>query len=341
MGRRHRPYFPEAVFHVTARTQGHEPWFGVDLRPGIVKIIGAAFFQSDTTLLAYAVMPNHLHLVVRHGRDPLASVLQPLLRRVALRVQRRHDVEGHVFERRYRDHACLDPSYVRNAIVYTHLNPVRAELCREPEQYAWSSHTSYAHGASAERTIVAPDTVRALLGIFATRVGQSMSQLRAGYRRYVAWRRELDVLEAAAPGDPDPAASHRPHTAAGDAYWYRHFRPGKLGPKRTANGLSGDARALADPRARSKTGVRPAEARKDLRDLAIQVVREFDPNLELESVRGRYGGARIVEIRRAIIRRAALVGYRGTEIARFLRVSPATVSRTLSAVRRFSPVASS
>lgn len=120
MGRQLRPQLPGVPFHVTARVQGRAAWFTGVERPLENRIL-AAPRRSDATLLAYAVMPNHLHLVVVQGSQPLSQLMQPLLTRIALLVQRRTGREGHIFERRFRASPCLDPDYLRNAIAYVHL----------------------------------------------------------------------------------------------------------------------------------------------------------------------------------------------------------------------------
>src|SRR5690606_28499612 len=94
-------------------------------------------------LFAYVIMPNHLHLVLRQGEEPLWRFMQPYLRRIAIQVQRTHEREGRVFERRYRDRYCADADHLRTAILYTHLNPIRAGLCSDPREYPWSSHLAW------------------------------------------------------------------------------------------------------------------------------------------------------------------------------------------------------
>ncbi|MFW6330926.1 MAG: transposase [Gemmatimonadota bacterium] len=82
------------VFHLVSRTHRHEPWFEPALRPGIARLIQDTTGRTDAELMAYAVMPNHIHVLLRQGYDELKDVMQPLLRRVAYRVQQYHGFEG-------------------------------------------------------------------------------------------------------------------------------------------------------------------------------------------------------------------------------------------------------
>ena len=133
---------PGGAFHITSRLQGHVPLF-VPICDRIVELIDYCFARSDATLVARAIMPNHLHLVMRQGSDPLHATMQPLLRRIAYLVQRTHGVKGHVFERAFAHRTCGNAAYLRNCIVYAHLNPVRAKLADRPEDYHWTSHLNY------------------------------------------------------------------------------------------------------------------------------------------------------------------------------------------------------
>lgn len=326
MSRRLRAYLPGVAFHLTARTQGHVPWVNPELRPAITELIRAGIRRADARLLAYAVMPTHFHLVVVQGNDPLARIMQGTLRRIALLVHRTHGTEGHVFERRFRESACTEPIYVRNAIVYTHLNPVRAALVNDPLDYAWSSHRAYcATGHRGERET--PDTldVQAGLDIFAAHPERSTDELRSDYLRFVDWRIAMDRFQAAA--ESGAATGPPPHPPAISTLSAAQpgCRNGALdvaGPPRTDRASDArDARA-ANPHAIVR--------RPDLRDLTLRLIGTVRPGLDLEWIRGRSGSPERVRIRRAVIRQAARLGYRGVDIARFLAVSEATVSRVLS-----------
>src|SRR5262245_39185834 len=150
MPRRKRSYLPGCAFHITARTHSGEFWFE-ELRSEILAIIDRALKQTDALLLAYAIMCNHLHLVVRQGDAPLARLMQPIGQRTAYAVHRRCKRKGYVLGYRYFDVPCRGDAHLRNAIMYTHRNPVEAGLCKEPAEYQWSSALAYSSGANALR----------------------------------------------------------------------------------------------------------------------------------------------------------------------------------------------
>jgi REP element-mobilizing transposase RayT len=315
MGRTRRSYLPGAVFHLTARTQGHEPWFTDALRPRIVEYIASATIVSDVQLLAYAVMSNHLHLVLRQGGRPLGAVMQPLLRRIAGLVQRSRGAEGHVFERRFNDRACLDPAYVRNSIVYTNLNPVRAGVVARAADYPWSSAAAYQDDGGGPECMIPVLALETGLGLFAPREGLGVDQLRRAYGRYTGWRIRCDHHRAAeelghgvgAPPPPPPVRS-------GDLSWTRTFAE-------TVH-VSGPA---------SNGGQPPdSRARLDLSDIARTIMAAHAPDLSLDVVRSPYRGRDVVRVRHLMVRRLNNAGYPGGAIARYLRVSEQCVSKILT-----------
>lgn len=208
MGRHQRPNLPGAIFHATARTLHRERLFMPDVRTGALADLADAVPQSGCRILAVAVMSNHLHLVFQQGPRPPAALMQPFLRRLARRTQMAHDREGPIFWRHYGAVACLDPWHARNAIVYTHLNPVRAGIGSQASDYPWTSHGLYADpapagGLSRRRRV-------------ATRTGPARARPVSGDRRLGAARspaRRLGrVVMVGVPQSPVPPA--RVHGAA-------------------------------------------------------------------------------------------------------------------------------
>lgn len=314
MSRSRRPNLPGAFFHITARLQRGEPLFTPELRTRTVGLLNEEVSRSEARLLAYCVMPNHLHVVLQQGPEPLHTFMQPVLRRVALSVQRLHAMSGHVFGQPFAAFFCGDPEYLRNAIAYTHLNPVRAKICSTCADYHWSSHSCYANPEGA----VAEIASELGLPLFAAQRGTRADHSR-DYVRYVDWRVRADELDRLAElGQPLPSRRRQPCTLAGDCFWRDRLRLAKW----PADELSCSPRTSLP------------ERRPDLRDVALAVLQDADVDVEmLELVRSRFGGARMAEIRRAVVCRAAAYRYRGVDIARFLRISRTAVSRIMRGAR--------
>jgi REP element-mobilizing transposase RayT len=280
------------AFHITARTQGKQPWFPEPIRTQIEQHIRDGVQSSDASLLAHAVMPNHFHIVLRQGMRPLGWIMQPIMRRIALLVQRRFALDGHVFERRFRSTNCRDADHLRRAIVYTNLNPQRAGIC-DAEAYQWSSAVLYGGAASGDECDVA---ITSALRLFAGEPNMSEVQLRACYRRYVAWRLEKDAHDSCGAR----IATLEPLTPAGDAFFLQHF--------------------CAIPAMNS----RPTA---DLRDRAMQLLGSISNSMSVDLLRRRRLNRHCTDIRRQLIAGLLQHRYRVVDIANFLRISDSAVSR--------------
>jgi REP element-mobilizing transposase RayT len=303
MPRYHRPQLPGVPFHITARVQCREKLLA-GIEATVVGMILDAQQRSDAGLVAYAVMPNHLHLVLQQGARPLADFMQPLLRRIALLVRRSHGWEGHVFERRYRESACLTPDYLRNAITYVHLNGLRAKLAMSVESFPWCSHGLFRDNVSAhERSRMAMEDA---LRVFAGASEDVLQRCGDNYGAFVQWRMLLDKRAETLDEASDFHAPAPPCIRGGDEHWDRVYAPFVRGEAE---------RRLTPPR------------RMDLRDLAMITMRDFDTSMRLDDLR-QGGNTRILlAVRRKVILRASAAGYTGRSISRFLGISPATVSR--------------
>lgn len=310
---------PGAIFHLTARTVRGERWLTPALRTRALRVVAEVVPGSASRLLSVAIMSNHLHLVVQQGERPLSRLMQPILRRLALLVQRTHGLEGPVFWRHYASQPCADPSYARNAIVYTHLNPVRAGLCSRPSGYPWTSHTLYAEGASNLPGELEPiglvlDTAYAL-PLFATGADRCAAELRDDYRAFVDWRLGIDPPT----GSDDP--EHGPSVPVpefarswADSRWASSLSPLFHSP------IVGNGDRIAD---------QPYRCGPDMATIAGNTLTFEGSSLSLDQIRGRLGGREASRMRHAIIRRLHAAGYQNVRIAEFLRISASAVSYAL------------
>jgi REP element-mobilizing transposase RayT len=312
MPRRRRQNVPGAPFHITARLQNGEPLFD-GLQSRIVLEIDRSMRASGMRLLAYAVMSNHLHLVVVQGRDPLSWHMQGLLRRIALLVQRTHGRRGHVFERRFHSSLCLDPEYFRNIIAYVHLNAVRAGVCSEPKDYGFTSHFEYCASTGDKASLLELASEDALR-VFAAVDNRTLSECRDDYEFFLEWRGAMDDFVGQG-GDPRSGkAPVRPLCAGGDRYWMREF----------------GYRRRRDEGAHLENCV---PTLPDLEKIALRALNDLAPDLPLDILRSSGRSRPLVHVRRHVIARALEIGYRPKQIARYFRLAPGTVTAIAVALR--------
>jgi putative transposase len=99
--------------------------------------------KSHTQCFAWALLPNHFHLLLRPGDSTLATLMRSLLTSHAVRFNRRYRRVGHLFQNRYKSIVCEDEPYLLELVRYIHLNPLRAGLVEDLSElaaYPWSGH---------------------------------------------------------------------------------------------------------------------------------------------------------------------------------------------------------
>ena len=98
---------------------------------------------SGTAIYAFALMTNHLHILLKSGESGLATYMRRLLSSYAQFYNRRHKRAGHLFQNRYKSILCEEEAYFDKLVAYIHLNPLKAgivESFEELARYPWSGH---------------------------------------------------------------------------------------------------------------------------------------------------------------------------------------------------------
>ncbi len=131
------------------------------------------------TIYAWALLPNHVHLLVRTGQRPLARTMRSLLTGYAGVFNRRHERSGHLFQNRYRSILVEEEPYFLELVRYLHLNPFRARSVADLR--ALARYRYCGHGALlGMHTVLWQDT-----GTVLRRFAGRKSAARARYRRFV------------------------------------------------------------------------------------------------------------------------------------------------------------
>jgi len=101
--------------------------------------------NSTTLCFAWALIPNHFHLLLRTGSVPISIVMKRLLTGHAIYFNRKHRRVGHLFQNRYKSILCQEDAYLLELVRYIHLNPIRAKIVPDLkflDKYAYSGHAA-------------------------------------------------------------------------------------------------------------------------------------------------------------------------------------------------------
>ncbi len=141
MARSLRLDYPGGIFHVISRTLNREFLLDGDAERGhYLELLAAASQRTDNRVLAYALMSNHVHLVVRAGDDPLWRLVKRVHVGFANWKNRRDGRLGPVFADRFKAVLVEKEPYLLELVRYVHLNPVRAGVVAHPDACTWTSH---------------------------------------------------------------------------------------------------------------------------------------------------------------------------------------------------------
>jgi putative transposase len=128
---------------------------------------------------AWALLPNHFHILVRTGTRPLARSMRSLLTGYAVALNRRHKRRGHLFQNRYKSIVVEEEPYFLELVRYLHLNPLRAGIVKDLpalDRYPYTGHAAILGNVPR-----AWQNVAAVLGQFAVRPVSA----RRHYREFV------------------------------------------------------------------------------------------------------------------------------------------------------------
>jgi len=135
------------------------------------------FSNNSVQLYHYCLMTNHVHLLVAAETGVgLRQAMQGLNLRYALAYKRKYGHTGHFWQDRFRSLLISDDSYLLTCGAYVDLNPVRARMVKEPQDYPWSSARAYLQGTYDP--LLAPSPAYLALG-------RTNSDRQACYQRFL------------------------------------------------------------------------------------------------------------------------------------------------------------
>ena len=180
MPRQSRIDAPDALNHVIIRGIERKAIFKDDTdRTEFVERIESIFADSGTPCFAWALMTNHVHLLIRTADTPLATLMRRLLTGYAMAFNRRHHRHGQLFQNRYKSILCQEDTYLLELTRYIHLNPLRVGIVKDLgalDTYMFTGHSVIMGNQKAQWQ---DDTK--ILGMFA----KTKATARRKYRQFV------------------------------------------------------------------------------------------------------------------------------------------------------------
>ena len=155
---------PGLLQHVIVRGVARSNIFIADNdRMDFVNRFAVLLRDTQTQCLAWALLDNHIHLLLRPTSETLARFMRRLLTGYAVAFNLRHQRSGHLFQNRYKSIVCDTDVYLLELIRYIHLNPLRAGIVttlNDLVDYPWCGHRQLVGTDNGQ--IIAADVVLAL-----------------------------------------------------------------------------------------------------------------------------------------------------------------------------------
>ncbi len=146
MPRQPRLDIPGALHHIMVRGINKTDIFVDDRdRVNFLQRLGENITETNSSVYAWVLMSNHVHILFKSGKKGISTVMRKLLTWYAIYFNRRHNRSGHLFENRYKSILCEEDRYLLALIRYIHLNPIRSGIVKDIEalnNYPWSGHSA-------------------------------------------------------------------------------------------------------------------------------------------------------------------------------------------------------
>ena len=102
------------------------------------------YFEDNIEIIAYALMPNHYHFIIKSNLDDYLEIaMQKFSTSYTKAINKSLGRVGHLFQGRYKTKLVPENNYLLHLSRYIHLNPVRANFVRKPEEWKFSSYQDY------------------------------------------------------------------------------------------------------------------------------------------------------------------------------------------------------
>jgi putative transposase len=152
MPRKARIDAPGALHHIIIRGIERKAVFkdGAD-RDNFIERLGGIIKETETGCYGWVLMTNHIHLLLKTGLAPIATVMLLLLTGYPVSYNRRHRRHGHLFQNRYKSFLCEEDVCLKELVRYIYLNPLRAKVVKdikEPGKYISLVRSQHPSGQS-------------------------------------------------------------------------------------------------------------------------------------------------------------------------------------------------
>ena len=145
MSKREVVFLSGQYYHVYNRGANKEPIFRDEQNYlFLLKRIKKYAAQYQIAIIAYCLMPNHYHFLLRQdGEATVSDFMQAVFNSYTKAFNKMYARTGTLFEERFRAIAVQKYEYLLHLCRYIHRNPLNAGLVKHPAEWPFSNYLEW------------------------------------------------------------------------------------------------------------------------------------------------------------------------------------------------------
>jgi putative transposase len=135
----------EYYYHVYNRGNNYQAiFFERENYLHFLRLIRQYLVSQKIVILAYCLMPNHYHFLVKCDRENLSKAMKLVSLAYTKGINKRFNRVGALFQGKFKAALVDSDEYLVHLVRYIHLNPVKAGLVQNAQEWEFSSYCEYA-----------------------------------------------------------------------------------------------------------------------------------------------------------------------------------------------------
>lgn len=148
----YQPLLPDQYFHIYNRGNNGEDIFLEEKNYQYFLYLISKHLLPVCNILAYCMLKNHFHLVIKtkekQTEKNISKAFSNLFNAYAKAINKAYNRTGSLFQNRFKRILITNENYLRNLIIYLHLNPENHNMVSDFRNYKYSSYPMYKIGKS-------------------------------------------------------------------------------------------------------------------------------------------------------------------------------------------------
>jgi len=117
------------IYHIMIRGINQQNIFSVNEdNEKFIAILAKYHQKSEYEIYAYCLMGNHVHLLIKEGREPISNFMKRIGTSYVSWYNWQYNRKGHLFQDRYKSQPVENDAYFLTVLRYIHQNPLKADL---------------------------------------------------------------------------------------------------------------------------------------------------------------------------------------------------------------------